>query len=396
MNDRMSRLRRMMGDPVPAVKRPGQENVSNLPEGGEWIAQGVYLLETFHPLGEALGNTTLEALPLASDRLSPWGGATPACFLDLETTGLAGGTGTYAFLAGIGTLEAGALKVRQVFLSSPSREPEWLEAVEGFVPSGAGFVTYNGRRFDLPLLQTRAILARREPFRVGSPHLDLLWLARSLWRCSLPSCRLGEVERSILGVQREVEDVPGWQIPSLYADFLRTRDALPLAGVFLHNRLDILSLAALKAHVGRIVAGEINRGQELLLAGDLWASRGEWDQAANFWRNALDAPESRGEAMLRLASRAKAEKQWDAAVDLWEQSRSTCRPSLSVLEELAKAYEHRLHKLGEALSRAEEGLRQLESRRAFGGSSWLIERQAWVHRIERLKKKIDAQKVKFR
>lgn len=392
MSDPLSKLRRMMGDSPPPAPRISTGSVSNLPPGGEWISSGVYLLESVQPLGEPFGTFDMTALPSASGRLSPWGAASPPCFLDLETTGLAGGTGTYAFLAGIGTLEEASVRVRQLFLATPSREAEWLEALDQLVPQGAGFVTYNGRRFDLPLLQTRAILARRGAFRPGSPHLDLLWIARSLWRCSLPSCRLGEVERSILGVRRDFEDVPGWQIPSLYADFLRTRDAAPLAGVFLHNRLDILSLAALKAHVGRIVAGETSRGLERLLAGDLWAARGAWDQALGFWENAMDDPESRGEAMLRLAARAKGEKRWDAAVALWEQSRSACRPSLTVLEELAKVYEHRLHRLEDAVARAEEALKQVESRRAFGGVSWSRERQEWVHRIERLKKKIEAKK----
>jgi len=396
LTDRMSRLRRMMGPPAEERENPRPEGVSNLPGGGTWAAPGVYVLEPFPPLEEPYGGATLTGLPLAAERLSPWGGANPPCFLDLETTGLAGGTGTYAFLAGIGTLEGPFLAVRQVFLLSPSREAEWLETVDRLIPRKAGFVTYNGRRFDLPLLQTRAILARRAPFRPGSAHLDLLGIARSLWRCSLPSCRLGEVERSILKVQREAEDVPGWQIPSLYADFLRTKDAAPLSGVFLHNRLDILSLAALKTHLGRILAGEIDRGQEFLLAGDLWASRGEWEQAVKFWTNALDGPESRGEALLRLASRAKAERRWETAVELWEQSREACRSSLSVLEELAKAYEHRLNRLEDALSRAEEGLRHLDSRRGLRGAAWLPERQAWLHRIARLKKKIDAQKVNFR
>jgi uncharacterized protein YprB with RNaseH-like and TPR domain len=382
----------MMGESAPPAAKPVTGSVSNLPSGGEWIESGVYVFESLHPLEEPFGHTDLSALPSASSRLSPWGAASPPCFLDLETTGLAGGTGTYAFLAGIGTLEGNAVRVRQLFLATPSREAEWLDALDRFVPPEAGFVTYNGRRFDLPLLQTRAILARKSAFRPGSPHLDLLWIARSLWRCRLPSCRLAEVERSILGVQRESEDVPGWQIPSLYADFLRSRDAAPLAGVFLHNRLDILSLAALKAHVGRIVAGEGNQGQERLLAGDLWASRGDSKQAEAFWQEALEDPDSRGEALLRLASLARQSKQWGSAVDLWEQSRSICRPSLSVLEDLAKTYEHRLHRLEDALARAEEALERLDSKRALKGQSWPSERQAWIHRIERLKKKIEAKK----
>ena len=392
MNDRLTRLRRFMGEPAAPVVKPRERGIENLPPGGVWVAPGVYLLESAQPLEDPFGNWDLTELPLASERLLPWGAAPPPCFLDLETTGLAGGTGTYAFLAGIGTLEKTEIRVRQLFLATPAREADWLDALDGLVPDGAGFVTYNGRRFDLPLLQTRAILTRRPGFRPGSAHLDLLGLARSLWRCSLPSCRLGEVERSILGVQREALDVPGWQIPSLYADFLSTGDAAPLGGVFLHNRLDILSLAALKSHVGRIVAGEGNRGQELLLAGDLWSSRGDCGRAESLWNSAMEDPESRGEAMTRLAGLAKQDRRWESAVELWEGARSLCRPSLTVLEELAKAYEHRLHNLGEALERAQEGLRQVESRRALAGPAWVRERQEWLHRIERLRKKIEAQK----
>lgn len=382
----------MMGDNPPPSPRAAGSDFSNLPPGGEWIEPGLYLVEDTQPLDAAFGHWSLDDLPHAAERLSAWGAASPPCFLDLETTGLAGGTGTYAFLAGIGTIEKGTIRVRQLFLATPGREPDWLDAVERLVPPDAGLVTYNGRRYDVPLLQTRAILARRQPFWQGNSHIDLLGLARSLWRCTLPSCRLGEVEKSILGVEREIADVPGWQIPGLYADFLRTRDAGPLSGVFLHNRLDILSLAALESHIGRIAAGGINRGQERLLAGDLWAAREEWTRATAFWQSAAEDPQSRGEALLRLAFRAKAEKRWEVAVELWEESRTTCLPSGTVLEELAKAYEHRVRKLDEALARAEEGLRRVESRRAFAGPSWPGERQAWIHRIERLRKKLEAKK----
>ncbi len=392
MNDPMSRLRRLLGEAPAVTEKPRLREIANLPPGGEWVSPGVYLLEHVQPLQEPFGDSDLTALPFASERLLPWGAAEPPCFLDLETTGLAGGTGTYAFLAGIGTLEKRTIRVRQLFLATPARETEWLEVLEDLIPDGAGFVTYNGRRFDLPLLQTRAILARRRTFRPGSPHLDLLGIARALWRCRLPSCRLAEVERSILGVQRETSDVPGWQIPSLYADFLKSGDAFPLSGVFLHNRLDILSLAALKSHLGRIVAGEGNRGQESLLAGDLWASRNEWEKAKGFWRTAMDDPESCGEALKRLASLAKKNCLWESAVDYWERSRTFCRPSLSVVEELAKAYEHRLHRLKDAIALAEEGLKQVESRRALASPSWVRERQDWSHRVERLRKKIEAQK----
>ena len=165
-------------------------------------------------------------------------------FLDTETTGLAGGSGTIAFLIGVGRITPEGFRVRQFFLREHGEEASALEALAGHLRQFRVMVTYNGKAFDQPLLETRYRMARaRTPFG-GLSHLDLLFGARRLWKLRLESCRLVELERRILGVERE-GDVPGAMIPQLYFESLRAGNADGLAPVFYHNALDILTLACL-------------------------------------------------------------------------------------------------------------------------------------------------------
>jgi uncharacterized protein len=191
-------------------------------------------------------------------------------FFDLETTGLSGGAGTYAFLVGFGWFDGDAFLTRQFFLRGFGEERALLEGVRAFVQPGEGaappcLVTYNGRAFDLPLIETRYLFHRRgSPFG-ALPHVDMLFAARRLWRRRATrdapagsivdragftsaddlraSCALTALEQDILGLERE-DDVPGWEIPARYFTYTRTGDAAGLAAVFEHNRLDLLSLGA--------------------------------------------------------------------------------------------------------------------------------------------------------
>src|SRR5687767_7857803 len=164
-------------------------------------------------------------------------------FVDVETTGLAGGTGTYAFLVGVGELSGERFPVTRYFMRDLDEEPALLAALAPRFEAASGFVTFNGSGFDLPLLETRFVLARRR-WPITLPHVDLLRPARRVWTACMPDCRLATLERDVLGLVRE-DDVYGSLIPALYFDFLRSRRAGPLARVFAHNRDDILSLAVL-------------------------------------------------------------------------------------------------------------------------------------------------------
>ena len=185
-------------------------------------------------------------------------------FVDLETTGLAGGAGTYAFLVGCGWFEGAAFRVRQFFLSSYAAERGLLEDVADTMGASGALVTYNGKTFDLPLIDTRFLFHRMRASHNSLPHLDMLHPVRRLWRPQgLPHspmgageraapCRLTLVEQSVLGHVRG-GDVPGFKIPSCYFHYVRTGDARPLVGVMEHNRLDLLALAMLTARAARLL-----------------------------------------------------------------------------------------------------------------------------------------------
>lgn len=166
-----------------------------------------------------------------------------AVFFDLETTGLAGGD-SLAFLVGAASVEKDELVHRQWFLADPEGEADMLHEVFGFLREFDGLVTYNGKRFDLPFISQRFAVHEVADRFEASWHLDLLYPARRLWRGELPSCRLKEVERGVIGLSR-FGDVDGLEIPGLYHDYLRSGDVSILEPVFFHNLLDVRSLVAL-------------------------------------------------------------------------------------------------------------------------------------------------------
>lgn len=164
-------------------------------------------------------------------------------FLDTETTGLSGGTGTYAFLVGIGYFEGSdRFRVRQYFMRHPGDELGMLHALERELVDRPTAVTFNGKSFDLPLLVTRYRMYHREP-RLPSGHLDVLAPARAIWKHRLPDCSLGTLESTIFNLRREI-DAPGWMIPQIYSSYLRTRQLDQLIPVFEHNNEDIVTLTS--------------------------------------------------------------------------------------------------------------------------------------------------------
>ena len=201
----------------------------------------------------SVGIADLESLPEdLLDSLS--GGAIPRshpskwCFLDTETTGLSGGTGTYAFLIGCGSIEPDGFRVRQFFMRDYSEEASQLHALAEYLERFDVLITYNGKTYDQPLLETRYRMVRRRPPFAHMEHLDLLFGARRLWKIRLDSCRLVHLENQILGVERE-GDLPGELIPYYYFDYVRTQRAVKLVPILHHNVIDIVSLACLTAIV---------------------------------------------------------------------------------------------------------------------------------------------------
>lgn len=266
-------------------------------------------------------------------------------FLDTETTGLAGGTGTYTFLIGVGAYQEGQFRLAQFFMRDPIEEAAQLALVQEFIQGRQALVTFNGKAFDIPLLHTRFVTnGLPSPFQ-DLPNLDLLLLARRLWRERLPSRALSALERHILGAERGEQDVPGWMIPALYFDYLRTGDARPLQRVFYHNAMDILALAALLGHQMQLLEQpatvHLEHGLDCVALADLLCEMGRTQEAIRLYTQALDRglpDHMRWPVMQRLARLLRRAGKLSAALELWQAAARERQPQACV--ELAKYYEH--------------------------------------------------------
>jgi hypothetical protein len=173
-------------------------------------------------------------------------------FIDTETSGLSGGAGTFAFLIGIGRFKEDGFLLEQLIIRDPSEEMAMLLHLADMIKPDTIFVSFNGKSFDIPLVQNRLVLNKLPVFLRDLAHVDILHISRKLWRKTLPSCTLKDLEVAILGFPRSSEDVPGWMIPDIYFEYLRTNDPAWLSDVIYHNAQDIVSLAALMIHISRL------------------------------------------------------------------------------------------------------------------------------------------------
>ncbi len=311
-------------------------------------------------------------------------------FLDTETTGLSGGTGTHVFLVGIGRFNGDALHVRQFFMRHPGDERGLLAALTADLGDIGALVTYNGRSFDVPLLETRYRM-HGQAFASPEQHIDLLSPARAIWKHRLPSCSLGTIERMVLGVQREM-DAPGWMIPQLYFDYLRSRRIELLEPVFEHNRIDIVTLARLTALVQTYEAGIRTPPNDIdRLAVELHRLRRHGDDDAiasisQLWRLPTIPAELRLRALRDLSVALKRRRRHADAADEWlAAQRDPSRPlRLFAAEELAKHLEHRERDHARAI----EIVRRGADGAALARDASAVE--AFERRLRRLERKLQA------
>jgi len=222
-------------------------------------------------------------------------------------------------------------------------------------------------------------------------HLDLLPLARRLWRDRLESRALKYLEEHVLGLTRSSEEVPGYEIPWLYFDYLRTGDARPLAGVFYHNAMDVVAMAALLAHMNDMLEnpydGKVQHGLDFVALGKLFEDLGHWDDAAKLFERGLESGLDEadfGVAVKRLSILQKRRGDMDEAVRLWKESAK--RGHLYAFIELAKYYEHKQRDVKSALKWTNSALKQVEKddMPAYMRKYWMDEIE---HRRERLERK---------
>jgi uncharacterized protein YprB with RNaseH-like and TPR domain len=447
--DLTSRLRsivRPAGQPVPVDRTPGRRELTYEPDTGRYEASidinrvadvlgGRILTNSY---GRALvidrryesdrfhGHLRIgdcevqdgDALRLLDPSLpSPASVGDRTLFIDLETTGLSGGAGTVAFLVGCGWFDMGAFQVRQFLLTSYSAERALLSAVADCLDATSLLVSYNGKTFDVPVMETRWMFHRMPMPLESVRHFDMLHPARRLWRTRTDEfdtgesgCRLSTLERVLCDVNR-VGDVPGLEIPARYFRFLRSGDARPLEPVLEHNRIDLVSLAAVTAHALRLVEHGIDRcrdAAEALALGKVFERAGSVTRALACFERAADDEGShvdvRAEAIYRFGLRLRRDRQFEKAAAAWrrllelKQGRFGRRSRLLAplrqfaVEALAIHHEHR--------ERDYQGARNLALRlldendepdfylRAEPSKADARRAEAARHRLARLEKKI--------
>ena len=393
------------GDTVNAAITLGGAVVEHS-DGAVIVVDREYRADLLHgrtPIGEIVstiteGDDAMQLMAKAWPSASGIGGR--LLFLDLETTGLFSGAGTQAFLIGCAAIEGTSIRVRQFLLPGFEHERTLLNEMQAWAKSHGALCTYNGRTFDVPLIETRFMFHRVPCPLDGVPHLDMLHPARRMWRqrplaTGTPdpddsSCSLGVLEKQIAGLHR-VGDVPGYEIPSRFFKFVRTGDARPLEAVMEHNRLDLISLAAVLARA--IVL--ITRGpsaaitaQEAYGLARVYERGGEFDNAEasllrtiEFAKRVGAEPEVHGEALRRLAWVRRRDRRPHEAAEAWNELAVLPRCAAALRREAKEAlaihHEHRLKDLRSARQHALDLL-----------AEGIANRARVQHRLDRLERKL--------
>lgn len=388
MRDRMNRLRGG-GDKTDELPKAALENEETRlePDGEQlhpaWSSFGVklkrgekgeYLVRiTEFDLSHRHGTHALGELIDAAIGLTEFhAGLEPirpedVLYLDLETTGLGVGTGNVPFMIGLAYQQGDRFIVEQTLIRHPAEEYAMLYDLERRLRNYRYLATYNGKTFDWPLVQNRMIMngLGRE---VKQPlHLDFLHPSRSIWRNTLVSCKLSHIEEERLGIFRS-DDVPGSLAPQLYFQFLADGDPAPLEGVFVHNELDLLSLACLSIRFGQLLKEEVflliphpEETEELVRTG-LWLERmGKRGLPEELYRRAVMHERPSPSSLAMLAARDKKAGNWQRAVLLWQKVIQVTNVTMAsagkeACIELSMYFEHRSKELDLSLHYATEAL----------------------------------------
>jgi uncharacterized protein len=369
-----------------------------------WTASDAHGRERIGALAERLRGVSAEAALLIGDPVGA-----PFVFFDLETTGLSGGAGTHAFLVGCARFAGDEFVTRQFVLGRFEDERGLLDGVANELATAGALVSFNGKSFDGPVLETRYLFHRLAWIGGGLPHIDALHPARLFWKPApsrgaeavgmrgggewegQSSCSLASLERHLLGHARAA-DVPGFEIPSRYFRFIRTGDPDPLVAVLEHNRLDLLSLAALTVrllHLLRAGPSAAGTAREALALGRVYWRAGDAGRAEQAFRRAADSsrePDITVEAVRSLAVALRRMRRFDEAAACWRRLVETpcCsdRTAREAAEALAIHHEHRVRDLAAARTFA---LRSLEGAGEDRQAKWA---EAVRHRLARIERKM--------
>ena len=333
---------------------------------GELCAEGVVLIESALPASQLHGRVSFSAIHDVSLKFLA-GGEEPTrgglLFIDTETTGLAGGTGTVAFVLGLSRLEGATVRTRQYFLLSFGGEAAMLSHALDWIGTATHLVSFNGKSFDVPLLVTRYRLARLEQHLQRLPHIDLLHRTRAAFRRKWPDCRLQTAEQFLLKLYRE-DDTPGHLIPQIWTQWLRYGETHELRGIVDHNGTDVLSLIVLTSVLGRTYQTPGVHGADPLGVARAHRRVGDDASAMTHLQDHDEVLET--DAQLELAALYARTRQWPQTIAIWESL--GMRGVIEAMERLAKHYEHHQRDFARALI-------WTERMRDTGGDSASIEKR---------------------
>jgi uncharacterized protein YprB with RNaseH-like and TPR domain len=386
LHDRLQRLRGTSTAPSSEKKiidnsLPSHSTIVETGEGSFVMRECMYSLDHQHghyKLGQVVeGYELLSRISKRFQTMNHVRSYRDLLFFDTETTGLGVGAGNVPFMIGYGYYTDTEFVSVQLFIRHPGEERAMLIYFGEFIQRFTHVVTYNGRTFDWPIVRNRYVMNRISIEDHDLEQLDLLYISRNLWKNSIISCRLSNVEEQRLGIIRH-NDVSGAYAPMIYFQYLADGDVGPLEGVFLHNELDVLTLATLATHLGTILAGQLDLTKvdtDDVFRIAVWLDQADLTDLAELALTELMTrpADRRRTYLLAIAAMYKKKKRFERAVVLWEEAAGighTVQSSqpftmLQPLIELAMYYEHQCKRYDQALDMVEEALNRAERRQAI-------------------------------
>ncbi|MDZ7722403.1 MAG: ribonuclease H-like domain-containing protein [candidate division KSB1 bacterium] len=349
------------------------------------FTHGPYTLETFLHIPKTVFDL------LAKEILSREFNPKSVVFLDTETTGLAGGTGTYAFIIGVGFFEKNEFKIQQFFLPDYDYESAQLYELAELLASKSALITFNGKSYDIPLLKNRFILNKINLEWESYTHIDLLHTSRRLWGRQIGSCSLQNIEQAILKIKRK-GDIPGAEIPQLYFDYLIHKDLPTLLDVFKHNVIDLLSLLSISVSASQLfthpVGGTVN--QDFHSALRTFISLNRYKQAHLFIEKLPGQICFQPEILYSRALLYKRMQDWESALECFRLIVKKDRHRfIDAYIEIAKLYEHKFKDYRAALDTLNELEDRIRMIRELRDKN-IFDNKAIQYRRDRLYRKIAA------
>ena len=373
-------------------------SVQETPHGPSYIRTRVFDSTHVH------GNTSLSRFAEINNRNLPYIGRSrelsdidisKLLFFDTESTGLSSGTGTHIFLAGFGYFSESRFIIKQFFLRDFDEEVAFLFSINELMKEFECLVSYNGKSYDWPLLQTRLTYARMKDPVKYKYHIDLLHHSRRIWKRRLSSCNLENIEREILNFIR-YDDTPGYLIPGIYFDYLRNYKFQPIQGIIDHNLNDIISLAALLIIFDNIVKdpfGTLEHPTDRMSLAHYYDQIQEFTESVRIYESLCEnemETAKRTSAKIKLGNCYKRSGQWDLAVKIWTDLIERTTFNLEVYIELAKYYEHRSGEYDRAIEIVTRALASLEIMDEIDSRNEYREGRLELNRrLERLNRKVN-------